>query len=245
MAVAATSVTSNNQDNTSVSTGDTTNFTINSGEAVLSFLMVRNASPTGVTAAWDPAGVNESLSLVTSLTINSALTILVYGKLNPTAAVGKFVRWTWTGAGAFGANALTLSGVDTGSMATSFVVATPASGNSGTASINISSAANNLTLDFVAVDSAASVLSAPTQTQQVLNNGMSTQVFAVSTAAGSASNTHQWTVSPSGQWGVIGINIVAVGQAGGGPGSGSDSSAVQLSESSANLIRVTVPEETA
>lgn len=216
MGVTVSAVSSNIQDNTSVSTGDTTNFTVASGEAVVGLLMVRNSGVTGMTAVWDPAGSNESLTQVTSIVVNSGLMLFAFAKLNPTAGASKFIRFSWTGAGAYGANGLALAGMDTGSVGTTFVVATATSGNSGTSSITITSATDDLTLDFVAVDSAASVFSVPTQTQRVLNNAMTSQAFAASTAVGAASNTHQWTVSAAGPWGAIGLNIIRAGGVGGG-----------------------------
>jgi hypothetical protein len=210
VAVSQTSSTSTN--NTGVTTIDTANFTIASGETVVGFLMVRNASITGVTAVWDPAGANQSLTEVDSLVVNSALTLKRFAKLAPTAGVGKPIRFTWTGSGAAGAYGMALSGVDQTALATSFVHTTSNSGNSSTSSVTITSQVNNLTLDFVGVDNASVTLSSSTKTERIRENSMSLQVFGASSAVGAASNTHDWTISGAAQWGVLGVDVVAVGQ---------------------------------
>lgn len=60
-------------------------------------------------------------------------------------------------------------------------------------------------------------------------------------AAGGGNITDSWTSSASDLWTSAGMEILATGS---GPGAGADNLSSGMTESSANLIRVTVPEET-
>lgn len=82
----------------------------------------------------------------------------------------------------------------------------------GTAALVITSAANDMSADFID-DASGNAVSAPTQTQRVLGTGNvcagAANCMGMSTAAGAASTTHQWTTPGGDGYGHSGVNFKA------------------------------------
>jgi hypothetical protein len=115
---------------------------------------------------------------------------------------------SWTNACTADIAVMTATGAD---QTTPFTNGTFANGSGTTASVTISSTSGDMTQD-VTGDRANDIPSSPSQTQRWATNDFAT--IAGSTAAGSASNVHSWTITSS-AWVSSGVNIAQVAAGGG------------------------------
>lgn len=196
-----------------VSTVTCTN-TVGSGSnraLIVQLCLDRTMVAGNVGVVWDPAGANQALTLITTAEYDAAHgQIELWGLVNPTTGAAKNITASWSSTTCPAViQSVSYTGVNQTGGTTSFVPATPASGT-GTASIVITSATGNATLDVSTSDAAD--LTSPTQTQTLHDStNMTYCYFAGSKADGAATVTHQWT--HSGAWASVGCNVVAASTA--------------------------------
>lgn len=157
---------------------------------------------------WDFGASAQPCAVVTGATGNNPTTTgraELWALVNPVSGA-KTLKAAWTGASDVTMNGVSWSSVDQTGGATSFPHGTSANGNSGTASLAVTSATNNAT---VATVEGQGNLSAPTQTQTFLDNTPASISGGGSRAAGAATVTHQFTVTAAGAWVVVGCDILA------------------------------------
>lgn len=188
------------------------------------------------TVTWDQGGTNQNVPAIGS-PVNAAAggvgRVAWFGLVAPTSG-SHTLRLVLTGTAdeifVFG---LSVTGANQTGGTTTFAHGTSATGNSTTTSRAITSATGNMTVDL---SSGPQVLSAPTQAQIFVNNSGSVTSAGASRAAGSASNTHQWTLAGAVEWVVLGIDIVAVSGAGSASISPSISASVSPSVSPSSSL---------
>ena len=186
-----------------------TTLTVGSGEnRVLLGYLASHGDPGAITEfSWN--GV--ALSSVMTINNGGALYVFLYRLIAPASGTLTLTA-TWTTAHEATLGAADFSGVD---QTTPIVVADNQSpiGTSTTALATIPSASSDATVAF---DGEIQIQSADTQTRIWMDN---VQVIgtAGSYALGGTSNAHQWTITPSAEWAVLGVHLQAA--AGGGDGS--------------------------
>jgi hypothetical protein len=104
----------------------------------------------------------------------------------------------------------------------------------------ITSAVGDLVVAGIASDSASGITEGGTLISEQENHEGDTS-YGAESYSGAATVTATWTQAENTGWAVVGVSVQ---QATAGPGAGSDTSLVGVSESSANLIRVSIVEET-
>jgi len=159
--------------------------------------------PTGTTVKWDPVGANQSLTQIVSIDGGNYRASL-WGLVNPTSG-NKIIRAAWGGNTAYPAmNGTCFTGANQTGGATTFARSASTSGNSGAASLNVTSLTGNIAVDAVC---SADVLSAPTRTQLV-NEGFVNLGSSRASGAGSAIS-FGWTIASAVDWAQVGCDIVA------------------------------------
>ena len=223
-------------ENTS-STTSIPDFTISlsgsSGAVSIGLCMSIN-SATGISVT--VGGVSASLLSGTDSGTTETYRSLIYGVATGSSSGSKTVSISWTGAAWATASAICATGVD---QTTPFQNGTfNTSGTGPTGDVTITSATGNLTFAVISCESGATP-TAPTQTQVRADNAGFQIGIGSSRADGAATVNHAFTTVSG--WEMSGIDFLAATS---GPGAGSDSSAIKVSESSKNLISVTTIEET-
>lgn len=190
-----------------------TNLTVGSGSnrVLLVHVVFSNQAVTSVVLNWDNAGTPQALTLIKSANcIGATGRADLYGLVNPTAGA-KTLKLTWNAVNSdVCMNGVSWTGADQTGGVTSFPHSTSANGNSGTASLVVTSATNNATM--VTVDGQGN-LSAPTQTQTFLDSTPASMSGGGSRAAGAATVTHQFTVTAANDWVCVGCDIAIAGAA--------------------------------
>lgn len=193
---------------------DHSGLTIAAGSNIALIVMIAwSAQGNGFTVIWDPTGANQTLTSLA--TINAAAggvgRVDLYGVLNP-ATGNKVCRLNMTSgfSGEAFMNAMAVDGADQAAIATTFINAATATGNSTTGSTGtVTSPSGDMSVGIV---SGPQVMSAPTQTQLFVNNSGQ-----VTSAGGSRSSSvnpaHAWTFASAVEWCAAGINIKAAGGA--------------------------------
>ena len=121
------------------------------------------------------------------------------------------------------------------SIAAAFTNAANANGNSADPSQAVTTTSGDATIGALI---ASQTPTAESQTRIMISSGQhGSATYALS---GGTSDTHSWTLSAT-TWGFAGIRV---NQTVSGPGSGSDASSVVFTESSTNIIFVSLVEET-
>lgn len=168
---------------------------------------VTDTQTSNTTATWDQGGANQSLpELGSPYDVPGGIgRIRFFGVVTPSQANGTLRLAHSGGANEYFVFAIAVSGADQTGGTTTFVLATNNSGTGVTATITINSATGRMTVDLT---TGPQVLSAPTQTQIFVNNSGGVTSAGASRAAGSASNTHQWTFASSINWGSRGLSIL-------------------------------------
>ena len=160
--------------------------------AVAVSLVFRDAVPGGLTVSVG----GQSASAVSGATSNESdlVSVIIYGVAMGSASGSQTVSASWTGARYCGLAAVAFTRVD---QTTPFQNGAGASYAYGVtaASLAITSAVNNMTLDVV-TNRSNDAITGNTQTERYNFNASSAGLtMAGSTAAGSPSNTHAWTIS--------------------------------------------------
>jgi hypothetical protein len=140
---------------------------------------------------------------------------MMMGVVAPPSGTLKTGTVTWTNSVAAAIGVVVANGVNQGGVnAGTFTNGTFTSATGSNPSLAITSSAGDMTQDgVIGIDpnSISCVLSAPTQTQQWLINNIASNFMASggSTAAGSVSNTHGWTLATNGtkNWTSSGVNF--------------------------------------
>lgn len=164
-------------------------------------------SISALTVRWDELGTPQSMTVVTgaSATHGTTLRADLWGLVAPTSGA-KQCKAAWTGSADVVMNMVSWSSVDQTGGTTSF--AHGASNNIagvGNASLTITSAANNATMDCLAT---AGTPSAPNQTQTFLNSTPANESAAGQRAAGAATVAHTWSDNTSAGSIQVGCDIV-------------------------------------
>lgn len=202
---------------TGITTFDYTGITVGAGSnsalAVKIVFSLKTVSSISVT--WDQGGTNQACTLITSQANGGSFGLVqMYGRLAPTSG-NKTLRITWTGTSQIIVQVVAVTDADQAAVASTFLAATPATGNSTAPSITITSAVGRMTLDCVCADNNFFTVGSATKTQTFMdNNGIMDIDGAGSRAAGAASNTHAWTLVGGSQWASVGIDIVAAAAGG-------------------------------
>ena len=200
-----------------------TNLTVGSGAnrgLVFGFAW-EDINPGPITACnWDNGGTPQAMTAIVSPTAASDGTyVALYGLVNPTAG-NKTLFISWTNSAELIACGIAFTGVDQTGGATTFAHATTnASTGAGSAAlpanptITITSATGNYTVAIAQVGHSAHPTS-PTQTSWFGVDGNNANNPAGSYAAGAATVTHAFTISPTNPWIMAGVDIVAAGGGG-------------------------------
>ena len=182
--------------------------------------------PGGVTNGAVACGVSFSVNTVSAISVTiggSAASVVtgsdsstvktyrsvIYGRVTGSTTGAQTVAITWTGSASATAGCVAASGVN---QTTPFAHGTYASGQNdgaggGNPSLAITSAANNMTMNTVSVDSGGAP-TAPTQTSRfAFNDGLYAVGTGGSTAAGAATVTHAWTVGNYATWTASGADF--------------------------------------
>jgi hypothetical protein len=210
MAVAV-DATGTEQNSASATSLAYTGITVGSGSnraLIVTFGISNGTAPTGVTATWDNGGTNQAMTSISSVA-NGGITTFVYGLRNPIAG-NKTLQIAWTNTNEISACAISFTGVDQVSDATAFPHNNSSTGSSTTASLTITSASGNIPVTSMAT---AQLPSAPNQTQIYLNTAM-VNSYGAQRAAGSASVSFTWTITPTGNWCMAGCDVAQVAAAG-------------------------------
>jgi hypothetical protein len=202
---------------TNVASASYTGITVGSG-ANRALLFAINLGPTttvtGITATWDSAGANQSMTQVATVNTGSGGTYLyIFGLLAPVSG-NKTLSVSWTGSAFYDAAAISFTGVNQASTAAAFV-----NSNSATAlttspvGVTITSATGNISIaTILGSHSTGAGLSAPSGTAVYTDNtnqGTITSA-AMQYKAGATSNTLSWTAaSGTMNFAALGIDIVA------------------------------------
>ncbi|GEM_PF-5864945 len=171
------------------------NITLGSGsnKAVLIGLSFSSNAVSGVTVT--VGGQAASLISGTDSGTTGTERSLQFGRITTLSGV-QAVAISWTGASSAVVGVVSATGVD---QTTPFKNGTFSSGAATPASVTITSAAGDMTIDTIAVVGGGNAPGAPTQTSRWNTADGGNNVFGVgSTAAGAATVTHQWTVD--GAW---------------------------------------------
>lgn len=171
------------------------------------------SAPTAISAKWDTAGANQTMTQIGSTISNGNFRTALFGLLAP-ASGNKNFTLSWTNTASCYLSLIAFTGVDQTSIAVAFPHFNSATGTSvGPATVNITSAPGNYTVaEFVS--SPAGDLTTLNQTTlyapDITDPNMS---GAANYAVGAASNTHSCTISASAVWGVCGCDVLASGGA--------------------------------
>lgn len=131
-----------------VTTIDLTTLTIGSGSdrvLVAGLLCDKSSTPTGITIVWDPAGTNQSLTAITAALESGTRYAVLFGLVNPTSG-NKTLRASWTNNEQVILLGASFTGADQTGGDTTFPNGASATGAANPATINVTSAANNMVL---------------------------------------------------------------------------------------------------
>lgn len=174
------------------------NLTIGSGSnrALIAQVAINSRTITSSSCVWDTVGANQSMTLIKrQIHGTSGLTSELWGLVNPVSG-NKTLTCTFSTSVAFvSLNGISFTGVDQTGGTTSFYNATGATGSSTAASVTISSASGDATIE---TGLTTQTDSAPNQT--LVYDVNSTFGGYGQRAAGAASVTFSWTISPSSPW---------------------------------------------
>lgn len=163
---------------------------------------------TSVTVTWDNGGTNQAATLIKTANGSGSLSRAeLWGLVAPVTG-NKTLRITWTTTSELYLNATAFDGVDQTGGVTTFPNSTSTTNTGTTASLVITSAVNNITIDTLTV---AEIISNPTQTQLWLDNSGTNVGGGASRGVGAATVTHAWTIASSSiAWVIVGCDIAAV-----------------------------------
>lgn len=193
-------------------TNDNSSLTIGSiSNGVLVAWVSHNGTAASETVIWDPAGANQSLTLIKEQ-IQAAGTprVRLYGLVNPTSG-NKILRTTWTGSDEFYITLASFSGANQTGGATTFPNSIGATGTSTTAAVTVTSATGNLVIANHITDQAA--ITAVNNTQVFLDTTNTITSGAGNRAAGAATVTLNATLGNSGRWASCGCDIAVAAAA--------------------------------
>lgn len=172
-------------------------------------------APGAITAKdWDSAGTPQAMEVIVTPTASGNMWVAVFGLVAPTSG-NKTCTLSWTNLVECIFCMISFTGVDQTGGVTTFAHAVTNTGSSTSPSIAITSAVGNMTVD-VANSGSSSHPTSPSKTGFFGVDGAFSVNTSGSYAAGAASNTHSWTISPTNPWISAGVDIVAVGGGGGG-----------------------------
>jgi hypothetical protein len=190
-----------------VTTVNHTNLTVGGGSNRALVVQIETTNViSAVTVVWDAAGANQSCTLIFSKdAVGNVTRVQLWGLVAPVSG-NKTLTVSWTTASDMVVNAIAFAGVDQTGGATTFPNSVGAATNDTTPTVTITSAVGNMTVDSVGnlFEAGAS----PTQTQSHNANTAGLYGFG-SYAAGTASNTHAWTLSVARRWASCGTDILA------------------------------------
>ncbi len=163
-----------------------------------------------LTATWDPDGTPQAMTSRVSLERFDGSTLYTYTEIftlnNPTLG-NKVLRFTSTGTGSAAYSGFTLDGVD---QTTPTADPTTAMGTGTTLSVTVPSATGDCTI--AAATQGCCYFTTTTQTQ-LYNTSVAALGFVASYALGGSSNTHEFTISSSRDWGIVGLHFLNSGAA--------------------------------
>lgn len=163
----------------------------------------------GVSAVWDQAGANQSMTLLNSQKENTwTRFIYLFGLLNP-ATGNKTLSVNWTTSSNGRANCVAFNNVLQTSIGAAFTNAANNNGNSANPTVAITTASGDATVGGLMASNGPS---AETQTRiMITSSGHGSSTYALSTGT---SDSHGWTLG-SITWGFAGIRVnqVAAGRA--------------------------------
>jgi hypothetical protein len=199
---------------------DTQNGSVGAGanRIVIGFILLHTTDITGTTMVYDPAGANQSMTFIGSMTYATATySIQVFALLNPTTGASKIIRAAnWHGGSvAASIGGASFTGADQGSVTATVVAATPTTGTSNAPAITIATANGNATVAAVG-DNQTQTLSAPTPQTQIWLANVNIDNGGGYIQSTTASDTHNWTYGGTPPWGMEGVVVYAVGQVPGG-----------------------------
>jgi hypothetical protein len=180
---------------TAVSSLSNSNLTIGSGNnrALIAQVALGNNIVTVSSCVWDAIGANQSLTLIKRQT-DTASGIELWGLVNPVSG-NKTLTCNFSGSVAFDSlNGLSFTGVNQTGGITTFYNSAGTTGSSTASSITIASATGDA---IVEIGMTTQIASAPTQTQVYLDN---TNGGYGQRAAGAASVSFGWTITPTAPW---------------------------------------------
>jgi hypothetical protein len=190
----ATSATSVNPGTTL----DNGNLTIGSAaNMVLVAQIVFRGAITSQTMVWDPAGANQSMSLIQTKSSAGSLVSQLWGLVAPVSG-NKICRAAWTTSQISFLNCTSFSGADQTGGTTTFPNGVGATAASGSPSITVTSKTGDMAVETAA---GVNVLSVPTQTQLWQVGAQGGQ-----RAAGAATVSFGWTMT-TGDWSEVGCDI--------------------------------------
>jgi hypothetical protein len=169
-------------------------------------------TPSAVT--WDQGGTGQAMtSLGTPVRGGTTGSAFLYGRIAPTSGLHT-LRVAGLGAAAeIFVFCKEFTGANQTGGATTFPNYTTNSGTGTGSTVSISSATNNMTVEITSGPQVMTI--SGTATQIFVNNAGSATSAGASYKAGSASNTHTWSLAGSVNWVVAGVDIVSAG--GGAP----------------------------
>lgn len=195
---------------TTVTTVDLTTLTVGSGANRVLLARLHLGGPTTArTVVWDPAGTNQSLTLIAEIANGSGPFTALWGLVAPTSG-NLVLRASWTTSRSVVLGGIAWTGADQAGGATTFAHAATAIGTSTTPSITVTSAAGNAVVD---ASTDGDNYNSGTQTVDYIDNTSATA--GGSRAAGAASVVMEWTIASSDNWASAGVDIVAAAAGGG------------------------------
>ncbi len=193
---------------------DNTSLTIGAGSntALVAQVIWLGAAGTSAAVIWDPAGTNQSLTLIKSQSGVNGQTVQLWGRIAPTSG-NKTLRVTWSSAGQeLVTQGVSWTGVDQTGGVTTFPNSTSATGNTSSCTVAVTSATNNAVM-AVCVAGTAQAISSVNNTQTLLVHGHGNLEAGGNRAAGAASVTMTGTYAGTDQWAIVGTDIKASGGA--------------------------------
>lgn len=189
-------------------TFDNTGLTVGTGtnRALTAILQFDNKSVSAVTMAWDPAGANQALTLIGTVSNAGANgRTEVWGLVNPTSG-NKTLRASWTTGSQAVIGAVAWTGVDQSGGATSFPNFNSATGTGTTASVTITSGTGHAVIAGH-VNTTGSGMSAVNNTQLHRITFASVIDFGANYQATGASSIALTATIGSNGWGSAGCDI--------------------------------------
>ena len=165
-----------------------------------------NTFPTITSVVWDPAGVNEALSVIATDNRASDVRTVLYGRVNPTAktAIMRVTLSAGDGSGTFVAVS-SFTGVHP-----TTPLGTPATADGGTSTtptVTVSAATGDLVVDFMGTKETTGNKTAGSGQTELWDGYSNQSDGAGSWKAGAASVVMSWTGGVTEEWAMIGVAL--------------------------------------